>query len=589
MKTVNNFRFFLYLVCAVVVAAYSCREDMSDEQFKTTDDLMIYEYIVKNNISDAFIELVNKADLKGMLQAYGSYSCFVPTDAAISEYLSRNGKLNVADLSDDECLDIVKFHVIPDTLRTLDFVDGRLRTANMMKMYLTTRLENIDGKSELQVNRQAIILDRDIRTGNGYIHVIDRVLTEPEHTIGELISSLGNEYSLFKNVMIKSGWADTLSRRSESFWYTVFLQSDQSFVRSGIRSEAHLLERLREDRPDIEDDKDLLWAFAAYHCVKGLYYFADLTNESALQACAPNQAITIKLNRDNLIVNEYINEATDSKEEGVLVDRESFYTDYSCNNGVLIDLEGYIGPKKRKAQAVFWDVCLQPEFTKDSRFRRASWNLNREQFENLSEITTSFVMNPGGGDFGYSYFGGYADNWAVVNFDALQVNMYRLNDIAFKLPLLTEGVYNVWICYRRADVQTLRINGVFLQDGKEEQKMNNIVTLYDYYDTSTDAQILLISKGMKRYVAKHRSSTTNSYLLGTIAVESTGRHTLRLDVVDRGRNTQVWIDMFHFIPIDDDQLWPRFDKQGTRIMPLTECKDIYPFDNMTCPEDQDSH
>ena len=235
--------------------------------------------------------------------------------------------------------------------------------------------------------------------------------------------------------------------------------------------------------------------------------------------------------------------------------------------------------------AVYWDVCTQPEFLKHSCYKKSNWEMTRDEFENLSEITTTFRENPAHNDFGYQYFGGYDPRFALVNFDGLQVNVSRINDIAFRLPLLTEGIYHVWFCWRRADLETARIRGVFVQEGRDEQALENVITLAEYIDTGPEADVLL-TRDRKRYPAKNRETTLNSARLGTIIVETTGRHTLRLEVVDRGRSERTWIDMFHFIPVTDDQLWPRFDKQGTAHQRGTPCEEIWPFD-LTCPAEND--
>ena len=593
MKTKIHFLKLISIIGIVLCVATffsSCKDDMSGKTFLTTDDLMIDDYISQKDASmSAFLEIVDKADLRGMIHAYGAYTGFIPTNDAVATYLSEKGKSSIEALSAEECVQIVKYHVVPDTIRTSDFVDGRLRMANMVKMYLTTRTLNIDGRPEIQVNRQAIILERDIMTGNGYIQKIDHVLSASERTIGEQIMELGANYSLFKSIMEETGWIEFLTdNKGEDIWYTVFLQNNQSFVDEGIDSREALISYLKEKRKDIPAHREdsLLWVFAAYHVVNGLYFVADLNFASALLPFAPNQAITFQLDRDQLIVNKFDDD--EEPELGSLLNKRSEYTDYSCFNGVLHDLESYIGPVRRTAKAVFWDVCEQPEFVKDSRFRRQGWDMTRTQFEELSEITTTFIQSPAGNDFGYQFQGGYADNWALVNQDALKVNLYRLQDIAFKLPLLNEGTYNVYLCYRRADTQTCRVNCTFIQDGQDDQELGILRTVYDYYDTSIpDNEMLLLQKGMKRYVAKHRSTTTNSYLMGTIVVQSTGRHILRFNVVDRGRNTQWWFDMLHFIPLDQDQFFPRFDFQGNKIYRGAPCNQIVPKDLTNCPTEQD--
>jgi hypothetical protein len=91
---------------------------------------------------------------------------------------------------------------------------------------------------------------------------------------------------------------------------------------------------------------------------------------------------------------------------------------------------------------------------------------------------------------------------------------------------------------------------------------------------------------MKRYNAKERSGTMNCRRFGTVRVNSTGRHKLRLDVIERGRATTMWIDQLQFIPVDNDQLWPRFDMTGARIEKGTPCDKIYPS-TRGCSTDND--
>jgi len=42
--------------------------------------------------------------------------------------------------------------------------------------------------------------------------------------------------------------------------------------------------------------------------------------------------------------------------------------------------------------------------------------------------------------------------------------------------------------------------------------------------------------------------------------------------------------MIQFIPVDDDQLWPRFDIKGNYIYKDTPCDEIFPYD-LSCAAD----
>jgi hypothetical protein len=187
-------------------------------------------------------------------------------------------------------------------------------------------------------------------------------------------------------------------------------------------------------------------------------------------------------------------------------------------------------------------------------------------------------------NFQYEYTNSYTVKEQRVNGDALAINWQKLASMELTLPLLTPGKYNVWVCFRRAEVTTNRVKATFLEEGQEPIEMGT-VGFVDYFDTGTDAAVLL-GQGMKRYTAKERVTTMNSERWGTMEVKTTGRHKLLLDVIDRGRDECIWLDMIHFIPIDQDQLWPRFDMKGNAIMQGTECDQIWPFAN-SCSTDND--
>ena len=586
MKILNKTKSIILAVLGMAImfaSINSCSDDMSGKTFLTSDDIMIDEYIIQKDQSmSTFLDIIDQTGFRGMIHAYGTYTCFIPTNEAIDSYVKDLGKNTWEELPQEVLAEFIKFHIANDTLRTSDFVDGKLPEATLSNKYLTTKTEVTNEGAKVRVNRQGLITKKDIYCANGYIHKIDQVLTPNQLTIGEEIENLPENFALFKKVMKKTGWTDELSDKKKEGWYTVFIQSDEAFAKVGIKTEADLLTRLAKDRYDIPTDKERLWTYAAYQVVKGLNYVADLSYLSALQPQAPNQAITLRLDKNVLLVNEYNNSVAGTVEPGTPVDKESNYTDYSCSNGVLIDMTGYIGPVKRSAVPVYWDIAEQPELIKRKEFRKSSFNVPLSE---LSEMTFE-LRNTAYTSIGYKYAGGFNTNGQYVNHDYLAINMNRITSISFKTPLLIEGTYNVWICFRRAGYGD-KIRGIFQQEGREDQEMSDIVDLSEYFTTSSNAQTLLAS-GMKRYTAKQRSSTLNSRRLGTIVVESTGRHILKIEANNQVKAGDTQWDMIQFIPVDHDQLWPRFDMSGAAIYPGTDCKDIYP-DMQSCSADNDEY
>ena len=53
-------------------------------------------------------------------------------------------------------------------------------------------------------------------------------------------------------------------------------------------------------------------------------------------------------------------------------------------------------------------------------------------------------------------------------------------------------------------------------------------------------------------------------LVGTIELKTTQRHILRFEGINGTQNTNH-LDMIHFIPVDEDQVLPRFKPDGTKI------------------------
>jgi uncharacterized surface protein with fasciclin (FAS1) repeats len=592
---------------------------MEGKLFVVSDKMMIDDYITKHDLSmSMFLEVVDKADMRGTIHAYGRYTCFIPDNDAMNRHLQSQGKSSVNDMTHEECLNMVKYHIVrldpqrDSVLTTSRFVDGRLPVPTMLSKYLTTRGERAEnGAFVIRVNRQADIIREDIMLANGCIHKIDNVLIPPEATCGDRVRDLPDEeYSLFKQVMEETGWTQRLTEdKTDTSWYTVFVQSNAAFASVGIYDIDSLMGYLEgkgvlldtaliynmPSTVDMSDKKAvLLWAFAAYHCVNDLYYVVDLMNANSLLTCAPNQVMTFKVKRDSLLINEYIN--LGKYERGIPIDKESDYTDWSCYNGVLVDVGGYVGPERRGPQAVFWEITDQPEFRKNPKYRKQWFNITKDEVEALSEMKVTFASgitfdnatktDDNVGTFYYSYRPGWDSRTHFSFSDALGIKMADVARIDLTMPVLTPGTYTVWVAWRRADVNACRARATFIENGVESEMGS--VSFHESFDTGKDALVLL-AQGMKRYNAKVRSTVLNCRRWGAMTVKTTGQHTLRIDVIERGRSTAMWIDMIHFIPNEDDQLWPRFDYQGNPIYKGTPCEDIEPKNQPgICPADNDA-
>lgn len=571
------FKTFILLLGIILMS--SCEKRMAGGLYKVYDDKMLDELMQEKPELSSFVSVVEKAGLTGTIHAYGTYTLFAPTNEAMAAYLEEKGVAKPEALTQEEAENIVKYHLVRDTIpiTTADFIDGRLPAPNFLKKYLTTK--NVDGKT-YRINRQADIVDKDIIGVNGVLHVVDKVLEPPVNSITETIRNLPDDYSLMKELYFRPGTdsiANILSEMTDGNWFTFFIQDNQSFANAGILSVEDLLVQLRENTPAIDNDDELIRNFIAYHGVNSLLYVTDLLYVSSLQTLVPRQVITFKRSMDLILLNELIQGQI--KEAGVPLDRTSDYSDLSCANGVIHRITGTIQIKNRSAYRIYWDVAEQPEIMALKNFRKKGTSVDFAAGD-LAEVTWG-GKSPGTINY---YCGGYStvldEKFQYIYGDYLRFNLYSQTTqwIEFKTPVLIEGKYKVWLCYRRE--LELNLKSIFKQDGYDDQVLPYIFNMYDYMPNPTESGETAIEiDGWKQYNAKKYNSVVISHLLGIIDVQTTGRHTLRFESTTGGRGQQAgnW-DMIQFIPIDEDQLWPKVDIKGDWIGPEVPLCEVWPYE-----------
>lgn len=564
----------IVLLLGVAWMVSSCEKSIEGiDSYRVYDDKMLDELMAEQELT-SFLDIVAKAEYTGTIHAYGAYTLFAPTNDAVNTYLQQKNISSVSALSTEEAEEIIKYHLVKDTVPTTNFVDGRLASPNFAKKYLVTQY---NGQTYI-VDRQANIITKDVRGANGVLHVIDKVLTPPNKTITDAVRALPESYSLMKEIFELSGAADLLSEVKEDNWFTFFVQDNQAFHDAGIESVDDLLVELRASTPAIEDRDTLLYNYIAYHGINSRLYIVDLLYVSSMQTLVPKQVITFKRNKDAILLNEFIQGKM--LESGISLDRQSQYSDLSCSNGVIHKINGNIQIKNRTAYRIYWDVAEQPEIMALKNFRKAGTSVNFNPGD-LSEVTWG-----GRAPTPINYYCGSMPatvsqmdtKHQYIYSDYLRFNLYSLTNqwIEFKTPVLIEGKYKVWLCYRRE--LELKLKSVFKQDGYDDQVMPYIFDFSDYMpNPNTNGEEAIEVEGWKRYNAKVYNSVVISHLLGIIDVQSTGRHTLRFESTTGGRGQQAgnW-DMIQFIPIDEDQLWPKVDMRGNWIGPDVPVCQIFP-------------
>ena len=593
------------MVFVLILTMNSCMKDVLE--IVISNDKQIDELMEEHDLK-SFLTILDKSEMRSTVHAYGNYALFAPTDEAVAAYLLQVGKNSVDNLSKEEAVEIVKYHLLnvtnnSDSITTTGFVDGRMAYPNFAGSYLTTKQvgENI------RINRQANILSpRDIKASNGHLHIIDRLLTPPDsvtESITARVRALPNDkFSLFKEAFERSGLAENFSKKVKGQWKTLFIQDNDAYINAGIHNLEELIADLKVNTPAIEDEDELLKNYIGYHAVARLQYVADLLLVSSLETLVKNQVITFNRAINNAETTILLNELKlgQTTEEGIPLDRKSEYSDWSCSNGVIQKINGNIQIKIRSAYRIYWDIAEQPEIMALRNFRKPGCAADYNPGD-LSEIKWEYKSGTPLAQQQIHYYCGTVpqsiaafdekSQYVYADFLRFNLDLGAIQWMELKTPVLIgseEGTsYKVWICYRRE--LECYVKTTFKQDGKDNQILPYIfdMSLYGPAAASSAPEVAELD-GYKMYNAKKFSSVVISKLLGTIKVYTTGRHTLRLEPTTNRRVGQLGsVDMIQFIPVEESQLWPRVDVKGNWIDSNVKQCEIWPPEE--CPVDSVSN
>lgn len=559
----NKYASLLLSLSVLLFAVFymsSCKKQ--DIKVNTTTDVNIVSYLEQHSDSfSLFKQILDRTETSAFLNAYGAYTVFAPTNAGVREWLASVGaaSVEVADLN--TLKELVKFHIIADTIGTTSFKDGRLNVPTMQGQYIITGVNNKSGLSSFTVNRQATVTQSNIRAGNGIIHAIDHMLIPAKLTIAQQLEANPN-YSIFVQALKETGFytmLNTVDADTAKRWKTVIAESNTALKDSGFTTYAALKARFSKTG-NPANPVDSLNIYVAYHIINGVNFLGDIINYPSLITLQPQEVITTDLINEQVVLNE--SEIVEGVfEKGILLVRAS--SDNAATNGVWHEANAHFYAKFRKPTAVYWDLAKFPEIVKlTSYYKKRNYTFikNNQADRPIKDIDWHYQ---GEQYVAYTYSTtGSTTNWAV-NYDVLQIplggggNTNRATWVEFKTPPVIKGRYKVWLCYRNdanVIVQAI-ING---------QLMPNQANLSQRYPDGSDAE--LESLGWKRYTSAPVASNVNftGKLLGTIDIKTTERQTIRFEAV-ANTNRTIWWDMIHFIPVDQPQFLPRFSPDGTKV------------------------
>lgn len=583
MKKKNNGNIIIAVSILFLASFSSCHKP--DIDILTTSDLNIYPYLQSNPSQySEWVKIIDKSGYAGFLTAYGSYTMFAPTNDAVKLYLTEVSKSSVNDFTADEAKNIVKFHLMEDTLSTSSFKDGKLPAVTMYGQFLVSGVTNTGGVSSITINRQGIIVQANIKTGNGFVHGLDHVLKPATKSSAQLITDNAN-LSIFRQALVATGYYDTLNiinTDNPKRWFTVLAETNQAFADSGFTSYTALFNRL-SNTGNPKNPLDSLHIYMAYHIIPDARYLADIASATSHFTLQPLEVLASKLDGETVLINDL--EFNGVREPGVVLDRAT--SDVSTTTGVLHIARSHFRPKVRVPFAVYWDVADFPEVRKlPAIFRRSGTTLDFA-YGTIKDITWNSPTNSLGANStspagGYNSPGPSNTSFPVYAGDYLVIpmgNTTRHNWIQFRTPLLVKGKYNIWICYRAQ-----KGSGTLTSSTPISGSNCPVQVSFDGVPTSrqfnfciqrplgSDGELLAL--GWKKYSDSSRIPNSTGYqfmsgkFVGSVDVTTTDRHLVRFDVQPAAGtgNPNNNLDMIHFIPVDwPSQFLPRMGTNGSFV------------------------
>lgn len=548
-RYIQQFVYWTLGLCIILMQGACVKEGFTE----TTDETPNIATFLKNSTDyTLFYEAIKKAGTASYLDAWGTYTVFAPNNAAMGTYMGSLGKSTVADLSDEEVKLLVNQHIVTDTISTSNFRDGKITKNAVGGMFITTSVRNVDGHSEILLNKESVIILPNQRTGNGWVHGVDKVFTPITRTVMEEV--LANaQLSLFAEALQATGLDVLLNSVQTDQYYSVLAISNTVFAQRGIQSLDDLKERY-QNTSNPKNPTDSLYMHMAYHIVPELKYVSDLMLQSSHTTKVNNEIILVKVDRERVLINE--EEWLGNIELGAEVDRG--ISDNTARNGVLHYLKDNIYIKQRFPFPVYWDPADQPEIRMAGVYKRLGLRTYNGFFKDIKWEGSGWVdYSIGGGSSAGSVNGDY------LSFQ-LRTNTATVTSIEFKTPVIVRGRYRVWLSFRT--IQNSNGSGNLMDIYFNNNKLSRQLNQAEYRNTTLAARELE-ALGYKRVTASSSSNVHNCKMLGIVDVDVTDRQTLKLVGLGNGNASSFLLDMVHFIPVDMEQIYPMFDVNGEAVYP----------------------
>ncbi len=509
ISTANRLRKQPCLTIFFLLIFLSCEEIAPDLHHLDSEQQTIMEFISDERNKDRyshFSEIAELAGLRNILSVRGPYTLFLPENSAVQEYLSELGISSPEQMDPEKAKELVYNHLIDVMISSGSIGLGALEKANALGDFLSSEFVGPD----IYINKESMIIRRDIFTANGVVHAIDKVIKPVHDPVGEVLASLDG-YSIFHEGLRISGILDTLQIIEFDYGqfrartrYTLLTVSDSIYAANGIFSIDDLINHLTDEPEKTNHHDNEFYLYMEYHCIAGTHYMNHLRRQQYPNIFNEN-FISITLDNDYEI-NKRGNEYT------------SFYipgSNIPAKNGVIHTIDEVMDVPLPVPWKVVHDVTDYIDFRESDFYkRRETLRPGENIFQKFFDGENTFEFIKWEGDYLQYYY--RVNDWlagSYMNGDCLTMSGFW--SIEITTPRIMKGRYEIHAFTRIGPDCLIYIDGV-LQE-----------------------HLYKMSEGGDNLIPRY---------IGTVNWTESTTHTIKLESLTSGL---LFYDRLEFTPIQD--------------------------------------
>lgn len=185
------------------------------ENYRTFEGEMVASWVSRHPDLVEFEHALRIAGAYELLESYGKYTCFIPSNDAMKDWYASVGK-SLEQMDTASVREMVYYHLIDgeasavSAYMTEDFPEGSFPAQNMVGRYLTASVRSGSGVWSIKTGDEyAELVNPNNEMLNGVVHVVNRVLEGNNDLLPDFVAN-NKRYSIFGQALVATGWRDSM-------------------------------------------------------------------------------------------------------------------------------------------------------------------------------------------------------------------------------------------------------------------------------------------------------------------------------------------------------------------------------------------